>query len=330
MGCNNSSHSLKESEIGNILQQLIDKDDQALSSQLSLIKKQFSKLDHNILDKPTILHKSTLVSPLTYSVLNNKPRSFSCLISSGCSFEPMEQFFTSIKKYSINFIYTGNNSELIKEFLPVYLEKTTAADSNQQPVDQTKLFYDLNEYPIHASTRMGFLQNINVTNQFFKDNPHLVCPKELNPHSLNSDGENCGLIACRLGLPRLLIHFYEECKIDLNINNSYGDNVMIICMHGFRRERKMTYDQCIKYLIEETEVDITDRYQDFMRIATFNEDIFRYLKEKLMQKHIVVNSLEIMALEKSSDLGSSNNSKGESRISSGEFRESGLYDGRTL
>ena len=44
MGCNNSSHSLKESEIGNILQQLIDKDDQALSSQLSLIKKQFSKL----------------------------------------------------------------------------------------------------------------------------------------------------------------------------------------------------------------------------------------------------------------------------------------------
>ena len=274
------------------LQEAIDKNTEPSIRCILELKSQSSKIFHSFLDDTKILYKNTELSPLAYSLIRGKALSFSLLISEGCDIEKMELFFSENNTFPIDIIFSKNYSELLDIYFPIYISrKDSLQNSNEIAGLQSHHPYNINDSPVHIATRMGMLGIILKVKHYLENAESW--PEEFNFSSLNENGENCGLLACRHGKPFLLKHFNEVEKLDFTILNRYGENALMICLRGYEVSRNYNHYECLVYLVEVVKIDITHRCEDMLSLASFNGDVSKYLEKALEKCSIYLKAHEV-------------------------------------
>lgn len=232
------------------------------------------------IDNEIISYKDNTISALTYSIIQGNELAFSTLISMGAKMPKCDLFFATKNSFPINTIFKFNYSALLKEFLPSY-QSQKVAESMRKP-------YSISKFPVQIATEAGMLGVISTAKDYYKG----ALPEEFDPSSLNSEGENCGLIACKFGLKQPLIYFYEDCGVDLHLVNHKGENAILLCLKNKIREKTHSYLECLRYLIETVKVDITYHYEEALNLAAFNKDTYKYIESKLASFEVYYDSKE--------------------------------------
>lgn len=286
MGCYESSSKKCvsfEEHIGHKIMEAIDFNTVSTLRKIIHMSMNLSK-NAELLNQKILIYKDFPMCPLAFSLIKGKSSSFSYLISEGASYEVMETFFQENNMHPIEIIFTRNYADFLDTFLPYYKENKEKSNS-----------YSFNPSctPMHIATRMGML---GVISKIFKIYKGQTKPLEFSLDTLDKNGENCGMIACRHGKPYLLRHFYEDCNVDFSLLNHKGENAIMLCLIGYQFSRHYNHYECIVYLVETVKIDITYRWEEMLGLATFNFDTLSYLKKALGN---VPATLSVVALSAS-------------------------------
>ena len=295
MGCNESTPKKTisfEFSQKDKLQKAIDNNTESSLRSILELKSVFSSNSQSFLDSTRISYKNVEIPPLAYSLVRGKTLAFSTLLSEGCSIGKMEQFFSENNTFPIDIIFSKNYEGLLDKYLPIYIsrkaEMQMSSENSGLPFSTP---YNINDSPVHIATRTGMLRMINKVKEYFENIGPL--PEEFNLSSLNENGENCGLLACRYGIPLLLRHFHEVEELDLRILNRYGENAVMICLRGLEDFKNYRYIDCITYLVEVVGIDIMHRCEDMLSLAASNVDASKYLEKELEKRGVNLKASEM-------------------------------------
>ena len=285
MGCRDSqekSPDTIEVQLSQKLLRSIDLNSSKGVESFFTLKKNLKGCKESILNSEIIKYKQTFAClPLVYCILKGKHMSFISLISLGASFEKSQNYFQGSNISALEVIFSNGYIELLKRFLPLYLKYKEKNNENNRP---------FHSFPNHVATKKGMFNVIEYTQEYFNRNP----PEEFSLNYIDPDnGENCGLVACRYGNLGMLKFFHEHhFDVNLNLLNRHNENALMICLRGYLKNKTLNHHSCIVYLIKEYNIDVTYRYEDLLKLASFDDTVL-YLEQQLKQNNILVKKSDL-------------------------------------
>lgn len=287
MGCcqsENKQSTLSQSLFGEKLKEAIDSNStKTVHLILELLSKKQQKDSVSFIDKEIIPISGHNFNALAYCMYKGNEKIFKYLYEKGAKLSVTEELFDSQGLRGINLICMKDHIELLKFYLPLYMETyNSVAISDKSftiefidPPCKKKTF----ELAIHAACRSGNSTVIAYLYNYFKDKSYI--PREFDIKSTNEEyGEDCALTACRRGNFIVVKFLYEICKADFTKLNKNKENAIMVCICGCNKSAKYSYLECISYLVEIVKVDVTYMYEEALVLAD-NKDIVSYLEMHL-------------------------------------------------
>lgn len=219
----------------------------------------------------------------------------------------MENLLNSSKSTSLYVIFEKNYLEIFKYFLPIYIEEIKEdpiiVDFNsvlQKEFDGAENS-EIQYFPVHLAT---FQENIGIlayVKSYFEGKSYV--PRLLDmEYKEETTGENCVLIACRMGSYKMIKFLHTTCKLSFRVKNSLGHNAINVLIDGNNGKlnlNALNYSlsilSCLKYLVEIAGVDIEHMYK-FSLIRAKEPPVIKYIEEKLREIGIQTSKHEIEVL----------------------------------
>jgi ankyrin repeat protein len=228
-----------------------------------------------LIDKEIVKINGKRLNALAYSVNIGSGPIYLKLLELGACNSKMNEMLESQYLRAINIICAKNHSNLLRVYLPIYLQ-----------LPQTTGIF---EYPVHTACRMNSLGVLNFIYNYFKDKE---TPEEFSFSSRNDQGETAILIACRFGHFRVVKLLYEHFNCDLSVLNKFKENALLITGKGYNKYRNQKYRDIFIYLIETVKLDLSSYHFELLALVDSGE-IFDYLESKLQEIGITVHRSEV-------------------------------------
>ena len=242
--------------------------------------------------------KSYKLSPLAYSLFIGAHRSFKYLYEKGASLNAMDEILDSQGISAINVICLKGHLELLKFYLPIFLSRSNSVVLTERSftLDFKESITNLKknrELAMHSACRGGMIGIINYLYNFFKNKPTI--PKDFDLNALDDEnGESISLLACRFGNFTLVKMLNESCQADFKTLNLQKENALMVCVSGYKRNPSYCYIECVQYLVEVVEIDLTYNCEELLLVAE-NAEIVSYLERKLEEREIYVKKKDLEA-----------------------------------
>lgn len=248
-----------------------------------------------IIDQEIICVNTIKLNSLAYALFLNKVQIFRYLYDKGASLKAMDQILEQSNLRAINIICYKGHKEMLEYYLPFYLK-----DYSSLPVAFKSFTIDLKDtittrkefdLAIHSACRSGMIHIVLYLYKHFKEKNY--CPSEFNIKEKDEYfGEDAGLIACRVGNFALVKMLHEVCGVDFKQVNNHNENAITVLLSGFRNSPNYSFVECLSYLIEIVNLDITENYEESLYLAE-GEEMVTYLETQLEKKGISVKKKDI-------------------------------------
>ena len=293
MGCSRSKSEIRKGE--NFEERLIDcvqRDNVIYLEQIIKVFALQQKISvASMIDQPVLSVNGHIYNLLAYSVIEGASKTFTNLIAEHkASFDKMQENFSSFKQNPFTLICQKGYLDLLKVFLPIYMEsnkdlkpcrtESTSSSHNKDSIFEVSL-------PVHEACRAGHINIIHYLHNYFKDIP---TPIYLDVHSIDwVTGENIALISVRAGNFVMMKHLHEFIHADFHLINAKQEGAMQILATSARADCSLEFYNCAMYLVEVVQVDISYMYEETLALME-NRVILKYLKESLKKIGIEVDS----------------------------------------
>ena len=298
--CNNSQRVLQLKELQDIVKTAID------MNNIGIITRLF--IQHPFLDINDCFLSSTNLNfnPLGYSLFIAKVECFNFLYKNmGAHLDKMEELFNQQGYRGIDIICIQGTLPMLKVYLPICLSlKTDEGKSSTSKIQETinfgschsiNLTEDFSNTPIQYACIYGNLQIIKyIYEYFYNDAPPTLF--DIN-YQDEITGENCPLIACRLGLYKIMRFLYEECNGNFHVKNVNNENAILILAIGSKTSDSYDYYLCMKYLLETIKVDPTYMYEDVVLVIA-NYELLELYYRALIPFEIFPDKLQLERLNR--------------------------------
>ena len=240
--------------------------------------------------------KSKLLNIPAYCFLLNKPEIIKFLAKNfKIDFKFVEKIMKEYDICLMTEICLNNYLELLEFYLPYYLQIDQEKESIQsnftldlQSRDNSK--FKIVYSPIQAACEKGHIQILNYVYKYFENSSP---PLSLNINVREfTTGENCALIACRLGNFPLIKFLHLACKADFFVTNNKNESAIQILASSSKKKYNPYLYNALVYLVEKVGVDILHGYEETLLILE-NSECVKYVEEQLALKQIFVTKLEI-------------------------------------
>lgn len=194
---------------------------------------------------------------LAYSVFVGKDLAYYRLLEFGCSVEDCEASFQSQGLDMLVVISSKGNSDILKHYINVYLERFYLSKSGTVSIVNPN---ESNLSPcLNAAIKFNHLNIISTIYEATKSRSSI--PAQFSFHSsLNVFGENSGLLACRLGHYHIVKYLYSKEPGLFLQRNKQGDNAIHITCCGSLTNSSKFFSNILEFLISPVGLDITENY----------------------------------------------------------------------
>jgi hypothetical protein len=229
--------------------------------------------------------------------------SFTVVVGSSKSFRVLtEKFEASVKEMILNFskykmnplnvICEKNHSELIKVFLPVYLNSRPATVTN---VNETLDFHKNLSFDeggdtftsIQIACLYGSIAVVDYMVSFNK-NSGMFDLEKVNEET----GENCALLSVRSGSIQAVQLLHRKFSQNFFIRNIFNETALQICAICSTRRGGSGYFEVFVYLIEEVGLDPLVNFEEIL-IVLQDKEIVEFYEQTLMKNGISVRKREV-------------------------------------
>jgi hypothetical protein len=314
-GCKSRVYIINREELKSVLLEAIEKNrakkiEELWKDHMSSVEKIQGSLH---IDEPLLTIQGVEVNALAYAIRLGRTEVIRTLLEvCGASISRASAVYAEAGKTPVDVICEHGFLDLLRYFLPKYLENT---DSHL--IEQTFQFDDLEDLTIfksHDDPRRNTQPKSFSAIQRATEKGHegivrflVECfrgkriPPEYNPHTENEwTGENCGLIAVRVGNFNMLRYLHAECNINLHILNKRAESAIQIAVVGSKRHPEHPYQQIIKYLVEVVGVELLYHYEETLLVCE-DRTIIRYIESKLHE--IGMREVDKRKIEDENSLG---------------------------
>lgn len=98
-------------------------------------------------------------------------------------------------------------------------------------------------------------------------------------------GENCALVAARVGNLQMIKLLHQSSNADFHILNRRNESAIQVAATGSKRKEARNYYDCLRYLVETIGIDITYNYEETLLICE-DRTLVHYLESQLRSKGI--------------------------------------------
>lgn len=283
------------------------------------------------LDENLITIKNVSLNALAYALLLGKTEIFKYLVHKlGASVQVMYELMYKQNLCPLETACQKGYVDLLVDIIPVFLslnkesvltyeEVSMDFSSAEQQSCKIKCTYT----PVHLACERGHINVIGYIYNYFKNNQY--CPLQLDiDYQDEMTGENCALIACRIGDYPMIKFLHEVCDANFKFLNKRNENAIQILAVNSKKKTNVPYLECIKYLIETVEIDICGVHEEILLVLE-NKVIIKYIESKLSLLGIDTTKVEI---ESKNKIVKSASPKSEKEILLEQFMETN-FDIRT-
>ncbi|CAG9326995.1 unnamed protein product [Blepharisma stoltei] len=212
----------------------------------------------------------------------------------------MENLFESQHTSGMEIICKHGTIDLLEYYLPIYL-KNYQAKPAQKAIESLTVdfekpqlieFNDGSTYtPLHIACEKGHISIVSYIYNYFKDLKNY--PVELDiEYQDEKTGENCALIACRIGHYAMIKFLHETCDANFKALNKKNEGAIQICAAASKKMPLKAYYECITYLVEQVGLDISYKYEETL-LLTDSRPISKYIENQLKKVGINVTKEEL-------------------------------------
>ncbi|CAG9325398.1 unnamed protein product [Blepharisma stoltei] len=246
------------------------------------------------INEPLLQIQGVDINTLAFAIRIGKTNIVKFLIENcKAKIEAMNQIYSSIGKTPMDVICEYGHLDLLKYYLPIYLEskeiRSTDFSFHEDSLEDLSIFNSktmkksLNRGPtaIQRACERGKIEIVDYLTDYFKEKS---VPDEFNVHFEDErTGENCALISCRNGNLVLAMLLYKKCNANFHKLNKRSENAVQLAAIGANKYPYRKYFDLIKFLVEDLEVDIAYQYEETLMLSE-NKLITSYLESKLLQR----------------------------------------------
>lgn len=238
------------------------------------------------------------LNPLSYALIKGKTRSFKYLKETlGAKLEIMEQNLIKQGTSGLKIICELGLLELLEYCIPLYLELNINREAEDSlSVDFTKSVLAPNTNfltytPVHIACEKGHINLLHYIYNLFKERDS--CPSELSLCAVDEyTGENCPLIASRMGNFSMLKFLHESCQVDFTAVNRRNENCVNVAVSASKKRNLRSYIDCVVYLVEVIRLDVSHKYEETLLMAEYPV-LIDFLEKKLNEKGVSVKKCEL-------------------------------------
>ncbi|OMJ84412.1 hypothetical protein SteCoe_14488 [Stentor coeruleus] len=236
-----------------------------------------------VLDSEIIEVGKDKVNPLTYAFLTGSLKVFAFLKEKGANYDVFNKKMEKLKIDPMYYLCDKGYLDLIQYLLPMYIENTQQGEIE---MSDTLVFETEDKKNTHKTytaiqkaCEKGHLAVVLALHKYFeKKNVLPICFDLEKP--CEKRGETCAMIACRNGHYTLVKALYKVCHCDFTKVNYFGENVLVICASGLKAKKSYTYFDCISFLIETVNIDVSYMYEEILLLLE-DDNLVRYYENKL-------------------------------------------------
>ncbi|OMJ83674.1 hypothetical protein SteCoe_15344 [Stentor coeruleus] len=250
------------------------------------------------IDRPIIETKEITLNPFAYSIWLGQKETFIYMYENlHPNILELEHQLAKYNMTALDIICQKGYIEILKLYIPIYTDyQITLMHSIENHYDPS---LPANIYtPIQKACEIGNIVVVSTIVNYYKTN----CPNglvnikipfilDINYQDENT-GENCPLIACRNGNYTMMRYLHENCQANFFAKNKHDENAINVCLAGYRREPKLTYYECIVYLVNTIGVDFMHMHEESLLIAE-DPKIIGFLEKKLKEKGVNVTKKDV-------------------------------------
>ncbi|OMJ90463.1 hypothetical protein SteCoe_7165 [Stentor coeruleus] len=236
-----------------------------------------------MLDSEIIEFEKNKVNLLTYAFLVGNLKMFVLLKEKGANYDIFNRKIEELKIDQMYYLCDKGYLDLIQYLLPIYIENTHQIDIE---ISDTLVFETEDKKKTHKkytaiqrACEKGHLPVVIALYKYFENKNILPSCFDLEK-PCEKRGETCAMIACRNGHYTLVKALYKVCHCDFTKVNNFGENALIICASGLKTKKSFSYFDCINFLIETVNIDISYMYEETLLLLE-DDNLVRYYENKL-------------------------------------------------
>ena len=264
MGCWIASRKHDEAEMNIFIKYAID------HNNTSMLRRIFQDLPSLHIDAESLQSSNFRLNALGYSLFSGKPKCFHFLHSLGASVLAMEEILDSQGYRGVDLICIQGSLPMLKLYLPIHLSTAFPRTSSLQrretlclDSDPSMVFSETKAYtPIQYACIHQNLKIIKYLQQYFSGlGANIPALFDIN-YQDEVTGENCPLIACRLGVYKLVKFLFEHCNGNFHVRNKCDENALLVLAASSRKTQNLDFFVCLEYLLKVVKVDPRHKYEE--------------------------------------------------------------------
>lgn len=255
-----------------------------------------------IINEPIITIRDVELNPLAYALWLGKIEIFKHLHQKlNASISSMEALLDKQRISVLHYLCSQGYLEILDYYMPIYLsnhkDSLPQVSEESMTVDFQKAALCENlpikrtSTPVHLACEKGYINIIGFIHNYFKSSAYV-------PNSLDIDyqdettGENCAMIAVRIGNYPMTKYLHEMCNANFRLINKRNESVIQIAAVGSKKNTHRDYYEIFLYLIEDIKADISYQYEETLLLLE-SKTIIRLLEKCLSQKGIYIKKTEL-------------------------------------
>lgn len=213
-----------------------------------------------------------------------------------CNVRLVYALYKAIGKTPTHILCEYGHLQLLTYFLPIHLDHLAnqAASHSSLPDDYEELsvFQEGKQYrpnpisaiftntqtPIQRACEFSHLDIVKFVWRYMKDRP--VC-HDFDIHAIDErSGENCALIAARMGDLPMMEFLFSECGADFTVKTKRKESALQLAVLSKKQHSADKDFECVKFLLEKVKLDVEYEYEETLLLCD-NSMVQEYIEDVL-------------------------------------------------
>lgn len=213
-----------------------------------------------------------------------------------CNVRLVYALYQAIGKTPVHILCEYDHLPLLTYFLPLHLDYLANQGVSQSslPDDYEELsvfqegkqtrpnpitsIYTNTQTPIQRACEFSHLDIVKFVWRYMKDRP--LC-HDFDIHAIDErSGENCALIAARIGDLPMMEFLFFECGADFTIMTKRKENALQLAVLNKKPQSAEANLEIIKFLVEKVKLDVVYEYEETLLLCD-NSMIQEYIEDAL-------------------------------------------------